>query len=86
MKVIEKLHFVKKIKIFELTEGDWLAKDVMVNNKMILSKKIPELEKKHIETLKKNNIHEVWVRIGIPFVPAILITFILTIIIYGILG
>ena len=40
----------------------------------------------HIELLKKHNIQEVWVKIGIPFVPAILISFIVTIIIYGILG
>ena len=86
VKVIEKLHFIKKIKVSELTEGDWLAKDVILNNKKLISKKEPEIEKKHIAILKKYNIHEVWIRIGIPFVPAILITFLLTIIIYGILG
>jgi Flp pilus assembly protein protease CpaA len=86
VQVVERLHFVKKIKVSELTEGDWLAKDVIHNNKILISKKEIEIEKKHIELLKKNYIYEVWIKIGIPFVPAILISFIILVITYGILG
>ncbi len=86
VKVIEKLHFVKKIKVSDLTEGDWLAKDVIVNNQKLISRKEPEIEKKHIELLKRHNVHEIWIKIGIPFVPAILISFVIAIVIYGILG
>mgnify|MGYP001571992288 CR=1 FL=1 len=79
--IIEGLHFLKKIRVEELTEGDWLAKDVKINNHLICSAKHPCLDKKQIDQLKKARVEQVTIKIGIPFVPAIflatLATFIL---------
>lgn len=69
--VIESLHFIKKIATGELTEGDWLAKEVRVNGKLICSTRVPCIDKKQIELLKKAKIEEVYIKVGIPFVPAI---------------
>ena len=82
IKVVESLHFLKKVSISELTEGDWLAKDVEVHNKIICSAKHPCLDKKQIEKLKKANVQYVTIKIGIPFVPAILLATVCTYILY----
>ena len=60
-----------KIKIRELTEGDWILHDVFHNKNKIYSKNSPGVTKKQIELFKKYKIKEVIVREGIPFVPAI---------------
>ena len=80
--VVEENLFVQKISVKEVTEGDWLAEDVIHNNKIICSKKKPCLDNKQIKNLKKHNIRKVWIKIGIPFVPAIFIGFLITIILY----
>jgi prepilin signal peptidase PulO-like enzyme (type II secretory pathway) len=86
IKVVESLHFIKTIPVTKLTEGDWLAKDVKYKNRILLSSRIHSLEKKHIQLLKKYNIKQVIVKLGIPFVPAILLSFIFSLMLYGILG
>lgn len=85
IKVVESIHFIKKMKVEQLTDGDWLSKDVYINEKLICSSKKPCLDKKQIQELKNHKIKTVLIKIGIPFVPAILISFIITIIFYGIL-
>ncbi|MBL7051615.1 MAG: prepilin peptidase [Nanoarchaeota archaeon] len=82
IKVVEKQSFKKLLPLSQITEGDWLAKDVIHNNKIICSKKEPCLDNKQIKNLKKHNIRKVWIKIGIPFVPAIFIAFLITIILY----
>lgn len=82
LKVVESLHFVKKIPVSELTEGDWLAKDVERNNKIICSAKHPCLDKKQIESLKKAKVEHVIIKVGIPFVPAILIATLVTYVLF----
>ncbi|MBT3324396.1 hypothetical protein HN681_03175 [archaeon] len=82
IKVVEKQSFKKFLPLSQVTEGDWLAEDVIHNNKIICSKKKPCLDNKQIKNLKKHNIRKVWIKIGIPFVPAIFIGFLITIILY----
>ena len=82
IRVVESLHFLKKVSLSDLTEGDWLAKDVHLNNKLICSAKHPCLDKKQIEKLKKAKVDHVLIKIGIPFVPAILLATIFTYILY----
>ena len=71
IKFVEKEIMTYKIKIRELTEGDWILHDVFHNKNKIYSKNSPGVTKKQIELFKKYKIKEIIVREGIPFVPAI---------------
>ena len=82
IKVVEKQSFKQLLPISKLTEGDWLAEDVIHNNKVICSKRKPCLDNKQISILKKHKIRKVWIKVGIPFVPAILLGFVITLILY----
>ncbi len=79
MRVIEDSSLYKVIKVSRLTEGDWLAGDVTVKRKLICKARNIGLTKEDIKLLKKNNIKEVLVKEGIPFVPGFLIGFLATI-------
>ena len=78
---MEKLTFIKQLPLEKVTEGDWLAKEVIHKNKVLISKNQPCLTIKDIELMKKNKIRKVWIKIGIPFVPAMLIATIVTILV-----
>ena len=61
----------------EVTEGDWLAKDVIVSGEKVRLRRT--LEKKDIITLhelfKKNKLKHIMIKIGIPFVPSFLFAY-----------
>jgi Flp pilus assembly protein protease CpaA len=65
----------------KLTEGDWLVKPVKVGKKTIAPPKLG-LEKEHVALLKKmyaqKKIDKILVRYGIPFAPAFLLAFLVT--------
>jgi hypothetical protein len=67
-KVIEKRIFTKTTKISDVREDDWLAKDVFVDNKLIVKATI-SLSKKEIEKLKQSGVKEVEIKEGMPFAP-----------------
>src|SRR3989339_660541 len=71
-KAIDEVCMIKKISPKNLTEGDWLYRDVRVGNR-IIKKRWDGLTKEEIKLLKKKNY--VFVRQGIPFSPAFLIAF-----------
>jgi len=56
-----------------LTEGDWLAEDVIVRGKKLLKKKT--LSRSDIEKLHHHKISSVTIKEGIPFVPSFLIAY-----------
>ncbi len=85
IRVVESLYFIKNIPISNLTEGDWLAKDVHVKNKLICSAKHPCLDNKQISLLKKAKVERVTIKVGIPFVPAIFLTTLTTFLFYFLL-
>ena len=68
---------IKKVSPRDLTEGDWLFKDIRIGKKTIKAD-FNGLSKKDISTLRKYR-KGVYVKYGIPFVPVFLIAFILTI-------
>ena len=70
-KAIEGIAMIKKIPLAQATEGDWLAKDVKVGRKLIISKESLGLTKEDLKKLKKLKIKEVCIRYGIPFAPAL---------------
>lgn len=58
-----------------LTEGDWLAEEVVVNGKKVLKRKT--LTKDDIEKLHDHKISSVLIKEGIPFVPSFLIAYLI---------
>jgi len=78
VKSVEGSCFVKELKeerLSELVEGDWLAKDVVIKGKKVVSKG-NGLEKKEIRKLMslwgEGKLKKVLVKEGIPFIPSFL--------------
>lgn len=82
IKTVEAIGFLKLTPLSQVTEGDWLERSVKLHNKILVSKSKACLTKKDIQLLKKNKIQEVWIKIGIPFVPVILLSTITAVIVY----
>jgi len=61
----------------ELVEGDWLVHSVKVGKKVIHPPKVG-LEVEHIKELQKLKGQKICVKYGVPFVPAFLLAFLLT--------
>ncbi len=83
VKAVENSCMFKYVKPIELTEGDWIAKDVKVNGKRICGPKDLGIEKKQIRKLvnfyKKGKVKKILIKVGIPFVPSFLIAFLISI-------
>jgi hypothetical protein len=73
---------IKKVKPEQLTIGDWIVNDVVVDGKRICGPKDLGIEEKQIKKLlrlkKKNKIKLVIIKEGIPFIPSFLASFIIT--------
>jgi Flp pilus assembly protein protease CpaA len=86
VKVIEETCMVKDIPISKLTEGDWIYKDVYIGKKLITGPKDLGVSREQIVLLKKyqakGKIKTITIKEGIPFIPAFLIAYIVTIILY----
>lgn len=80
VKIIESKCMLKKIKIDELTEGDWITKSIYYKGKLVYNKNSPGVVKEQILLFKKIRIKNVIIKEGIPFVPVFLISFIIAII------
>jgi len=81
LKGVEACCMFKNVKIKDLMEGDWIQGDVKKGRKIILKYKRLGIDLKDINKLKRNNIKSVIVKEGVPFLPAFLIAYIVTIII-----
>ncbi|MFT4326421.1 MAG: hypothetical protein ACMXYK_02880, partial [Candidatus Woesearchaeota archaeon] len=81
-KTVEIACMVRPMKIKHLTEGEWIEEDVIVDKELICGPKDLGIKYEQIQKLKKlekeGKISEVIVKIGIPFVPAFFIAFIIT--------
>jgi Flp pilus assembly protein protease CpaA len=73
---VEKTCFFKKIKPENLTEGDWLAEDVKVGTKIIVSAKTLEKEDL-VKLLPLKNL--ILIKEGVPFVPSFLFAYLVLI-------
>ncbi len=82
VKAVESSCMLKYVKPQQLTEGDWIAKDVKVSGKYITGPKDLGIEKKNIRKLmefyKKGKIKKVLIKEGIPFVPSFFIAYVIT--------
>ncbi len=74
LKAFEEGCLVVLLKPRQLTEGDWLMKNVNVTGK-VLRKNVHGLSMKEIILLRKYK-KSVWIKQGIPFVPAFLVAFV----------
>lgn len=79
-KAVEEVCMVRKVKIKDLTEGDWLYKDLKVGNKVVKAS-WDGLSKKDVELIKKK-YKEVKVKYGVQFVPVFLISFLVLVYFY----
>jgi Flp pilus assembly protein protease CpaA len=83
-KVIETNFLHQSIPIPNLTEGDWLLDDVKLRGKVVVPKReigLIEEDLKKLRLLYKNKkIQKVLIKVGVPFVPAFLISLIITLI------
>ena len=75
VRAVEKSCLIRLKKPSELTVGDWLMSDVHINGKTI-KKTVHGLSESDIRKLKKMN-KKVWIKDGVPFTPAFLVTLIL---------
>ncbi len=75
---IEKACMIKKVSVSKLTEGDWIAKEVKIKNKIVVGPKDLGISKEQIASLKRLKIKEVIVKEGIPFVPSFFIAYLVT--------
>ena len=84
IKAVENSCMLKYVKPHQLTEGDWIAKEIKVQGKYITGPKDLGIEKKQIKKLielyKKRKIKSVLIKEGIPFVPSFFIAYVITII------
>jgi Flp pilus assembly protein protease CpaA len=80
IKAVEKSCFIKEVPAEKLVEGDWLAENVKVNGKIIVSKG-KALQKKEIWKLiglfKEGEVKRIIVKEGIPLVPGFLFTYLI---------
>ena len=79
-KAVDESCMVKKIKTKELTEGDWLYKDVKIGKERIKAK-WDGLGKEEIRKIRKN-YETIAIRYGMPFSPVFLISFLIMVWIY----
>ncbi len=78
IKIIEKIAMLKHVSPEQLTEGDWIADDIIIDDKYVTGPKELGISKEQIQELiglqKKGKIEKVIIKQGIPFIPSFLIT------------
>ena len=70
VKAVEKACLYKYLKPQQLTEGDWVEEDILVNKRVLYKAKNTGIEKEDIQKLIKARVKQVLIKEGIPFVPA----------------
>lgn len=82
LKSVEETCMYKLISPEKLTEGDWIAKEIKIKNKVIASPSDLGVSEEQIKELiklyKKRKIKKVLIKEGMPFVPSFLIAYLLT--------
>ena len=84
VKAVENACMLKYVTPKQLTEGDWIAKDVKIDGKYITGPKDLGIEKKQIKKLialyKKRKVKKILIKEGIPFVPSFFVAYVVTLI------
>jgi Flp pilus assembly protein protease CpaA len=74
-KAVEDVCMVKKMDVADLTEGDWLVKNLKIGKKIIKAN-WEGLSKTEISLIRKK-LKFIYIKQGIPFVPSFLISFLI---------
>lgn len=81
IKSVENCCMLKRVEPRQLTEGDWVAKDVVVKGRKVCSQKDFGLTKSQIKTLlelrARDKIRKILIKTGIPFTPSFLLAFLM---------
>ena len=80
IKAVENSSMYKLINVKNLEEGDWVVNQIKIKNKIIYKPKLLGVTKQDIIKLQKSSIKKVLIKDGLPFVPAFLVGFIISII------
>jgi len=84
VKSVESACMLKYVLPRQLTEGDWIAKEIKIDGKYVTGPKDLGIEKKNIKKLiefyKKGKVRKILIKEGIPFVPSFFIAYIITLI------
>ena len=82
IKAVENSCMLKYVKPQQLTEGDWIAKDIKIQGKYITGPKDLGIEKnkirKLIELYKKGKVKKILIKEGVPFVPSFFAAYVVT--------
>jgi prepilin signal peptidase PulO-like enzyme (type II secretory pathway) len=82
LKVTEDVCFYIYKKPTQLVEGDWLVKEIKVEKRVVVPKRGVGLTLEDIERIKdlykKGKVREILIKEGLPFVPAFLLAFLVT--------
>lgn len=82
-KAVEEMVLIKVVRPSQLTEGDWLVKEVRHQGKLVCAAKNSGVTKEQMDLLrsleKKGVIKEVTMKQGIPFIPAFLLAYVATV-------
>ncbi len=82
-KAVERAGMLRRVLPSQLTEGDWIANNVVVGSKTITGPKDLGVSRKQIAQLKRlysqRRVGKVLIKVGIPFVPSFLIALTVTI-------
>ncbi|MBD3318757.1 hypothetical protein GF342_02520 [Candidatus Woesearchaeota archaeon] len=78
MRVIEQHCFFKEIHVRELTEGDWIAHDIIHDGKRLCGPQDLGISTTQIAQVQEAGIQKILIKTGMPFLPAFLMAFILT--------
>lgn len=89
IRAVEQVAFVKELPVAKVTEGDWVAADVVVEGRTIVRKRDLGISPEQLQELralaKKGKIKIVHVKYGIPFVPSFLLAFVVAVVFYYLL-
>jgi len=80
IKAVEASAMYKMLDVNTLTEGDWVANDILIKGRKIYSQSSPGITRHQIQTLRASSIKRVLVKEGIPFVPSFLLATIFSLI------
>ncbi len=77
---IEKASMIKTINSNKLREGDYITHQIKVNKQIIYKPSTQGITKEQIKLLNKNKIKKIIIKDGIPFLPAIILAVIISLI------
>jgi len=84
VKAVELSSMYSYVRPDKLTEGDWIAEDVIVGKKVVAGPKDLGISKDQIKELRmlysKGKVGKIKMKSGIPFVPSFLIAFLVTLV------